>query len=82
MSTTKITVNMVVDNIVTKEIPDVRINSINLASGLKVQALSKEDSSVTVIISGSESVIKDIDSSKINAYIDLADLSVENTKWK
>ena len=76
MSTTKITVNMVVDNIVTKEIPDVRINSINLASGLKVQALSKEDSSVTVIISGSESVIKDIDSSKINAYIDLADLSV------
>lgn len=75
MSVNKVTVNMTVDNIVTKEIPDVRINSLNLSQGLKVQALSKEDSSVTVVLSGSESVLKNIDSSKINAYIDLADLN-------
>ncbi len=74
MSVNKVTINMTVDNIVTKEIPDVRINSLNLSQGLRVQALSKEDSSVTVILSGSESVLKNIDSSKINAYIDLADL--------
>ena len=67
---------MVVDDIATKEITGVRINSLNLASGLKVQALSKEDSSISVVLSGSESVIKNIDVSKINAYIDLSDLSV------
>lgn len=76
MSVNKVTINMVVDDIATKEITGVRINSLNLASGLKVQALSKEDSSISVVLSGSESVIKNIDVSKINAYIDLSDLSV------
>jgi len=76
MSLDKITVNMVVDNIVTKEVTGIKINSLNLASGLKVQALSKEDSSISVILSGSSSVIKNIDASSINAYIDLADLSI------
>lgn len=76
MSVNKVTINMVVDDIATKEITGVRINSLNLASGLKVQALSKEDSSISVVLSGSESVIKNIDVSKINAYIDLSDLSI------
>lgn len=76
MSVNKVTINMVVDDIATKEITGVRINSLNLASGLKVQALSKEDSSISVVLSGSESVIKNIDVSNINAYIDLSDLSI------
>ena len=76
MSLDEITITMTVDDIVTKEITGIKINPINLASGLKVQALSKEDSSITVVLKGSSSVIKNIDSSSINAYIDLSDLSV------
>lgn len=76
MSVDEITVTMTVDDIVTKEISGIKINPINLANGLKVQALSKEDSSISVIIKGSESVLKSIDSASINAYIDLTDLSI------
>ena len=76
MSIDEVTVTMTVDDIVTKEISDIKINPINLAKGLKVQALSKEDSSITIIMKGSASVINSIDTSSINAYIDLADLSV------
>lgn len=75
MSLDKVTVNMVVDNIVTKEVTGIKINSLNLGSGLKVQALRKEDSSISVILSGSSSVIKNLDPSSIKAYIDLSDLS-------
>ena len=75
MSINKITVNMELDNITSKELTGIKINSVNLASGLKVQALSKEDSSITVILEGSSSVIKNIEASSINAYIDLADLT-------
>lgn len=75
MSINKITVNMELDNITSKELTGIKINSVNLASGLKVQALSKEDSSITVILEGTSSVIKNIEASSINAYIDLADLT-------
>ena len=40
-----------------------------------MQALSKEDSSISVILKGSKSVINSIDSSKVVAYIDLEGLS-------
>lgn len=76
MSIDEITVNMIVDDIVTKEIAGIKINPINLSSGLKVQALSKDDSSITVILKGSESVLKTIDTSSITAYIDLTDLTI------
>lgn len=75
LSTKTITVTLKVDDIVTKEITGVKISSINLSSGLKVQALSKEDSSISVILKGSKSVINSIDSSKVVAYIDLEGLS-------
>ena len=75
MSLDEITVNMTVDNISTKEISGVKINPINLGAGLKVQALSKDDSSVTVILKGSESILKNIDASAITAIIDLSDLT-------
>lgn len=76
MSIDEITVNMVVDSIVTKEIAGIRINTVNLGSGLKAQALSESDSNIIVIVQGSETVIKSLDSSKISAYIDLSDLTV------
>ena len=76
LSEKTITVTLKVDDIVTKEIKGVKISSINLSSGLKVQALSKEDSSIAVVIIGSKSIINSVDSSKITAYIDLEGLKI------
>ena len=76
LSTKTITVTLKVDDIVTKEITGVKISSINLLPGLKVQALSKDDSSIAVILKGSKSVIDSIDASKVIAYIDLDGLTV------
>lgn len=76
LSTNKITVTLKVDSIVTKEVSGIRISSVNLASGLRVQALSKEDSSISVVLKGSKSVLDSIDSSKITAYIDLEGLGI------
>lgn len=75
MSVEKVDVSMVVDDITSKEIKNVKINTVNLGSGLKVQASSESDSSITVIVSGSESVIKNLDANSINAYVDLNGLS-------
>lgn len=55
---------------------DIYIETKNLASGLKVQASSKEDSQVSVVVSGTKSVLKDMESSSVNAYIDLDGLGV------
>lgn len=76
MSLDKISVDMTVDNIATKEISGIQINSVNLGTGLKAQALSENDRAISIVLSGSASVIKNIDPDSINAYIDLSDLSV------
>ena len=72
---------MVVDEVVSTEISDVRINITNLTDGYTVQALNEDSSSVTVIVKGSQSVIDSLDASSINAYIDLTGL-VPNGKNK
>ena len=75
MSLDKITVDMKVDSVSTREITGIKINSINLGTGLKVQALSKEDSNISVILTGTSSVLKEINPASVTAYIDLSDLS-------
>ena len=48
----------------------------NLDSQYSVQALSEEDSRVTVVVTGSKSIIDNIDPSIIYAYVDLEGLGV------
>ena len=55
---------------------DIYIETRNLASGLKVQASSKEDSQVSVVVSGTKSVLDNIEASSVSAYIDLEGLGV------
>lgn len=55
---------------------DVYIETKNLGDGLKVQASSKEDSQVSVVVQGTKSVLKSIDSSSVSAYVDLDGLGV------
>lgn len=54
------------------DIPNVRINAINLNPAYNVQAKSQNDFVVTVNAKGVSSVIEKITSEDINAYIDLA----------
>ncbi len=71
LSVKTMVVKVAVDNSVTKEFPNVSVRSENLAEGLSVQAKTKEDTQVTVVVTGSEDVISKLDSSDIIAYIDL-----------
>ena len=66
-----ITVDVKVANSITKEFTVNTIEFRNLANGLSVQALSKDDTSVTISVSGSSSIVNDIDASAIIAYVDL-----------
>lgn len=71
-----ITVDVKVANSTIKEFTVNTIEFRNLADGLSVQALSAEDTSVTVSVSGSSDIIDKLDASSIIAYVDLEDYGV------
>ena len=73
ISTNTINVKVKLEKEVTKEINDIRISPKNLGSGLAVNAASEQDNMISVIVKGVESVLNNIDTSTISAYIDLAD---------
>lgn len=75
ISSKTVTVRVSLDEVVTKEIPGVNISTINLASGLKPQAVSEDNSTVTVIVKGSSNVIENLDTSSIKAVVDLSGYS-------
>ena len=76
ISTKTITVTLKVDNIATKTLSNIPIDTINLGNGLKVQAIGEENRSVEVIVNGSSSLIGSIEASHVKAFIDLKDLGV------
>ena len=71
MSVNNITVKVQVSSSTDIDIPNVRINAINLNPAYNVQAKSENDFVVTVNVKGVESVINKITADDINAYIDL-----------
>ena len=71
ISSKTITVKVKVDNSITKEFENISIQSENLESGYKVQALTEADRQVTVVVKGSEDVVNSIEASDIKAYINL-----------
>ena len=75
ISSKTINIKVELDDVVTKEIPNVNVSPVNLGSGLKVQAASLEDSQVTVIVKGSSGVISSLDPSTITAAVDLSGYS-------
>lgn len=74
ISVKTITVELKLDNITSKEVKSVQILPLNLAEGYDVQASTKEDQTVSVIVKGSKSVLDILDEKKIKAYIDLTGL--------
>ena len=76
LSTKTITVKVELDTSVSKEFAEIPIETENLNSKYAVQALNKEDSTVTVVVSGSKDTIDKITTQNIKAYIDLKDYGV------
>ena len=64
------------DATATKVVDDIYIETKNLSSNYKVQALSKNDSKISVIVTGTDKVLESLDTSTISAYIDLKDKGV------
>lgn len=76
ISENNVTVNVKLDTGITTDITGIKISPINLASGLKVQGVSEEDTVTDVIVRGVKSVIETIKSSDIQANIDLSGYGV------
>lgn len=76
LSVNTVKINVTVDNSITKEFNNISVSAENLASGLKAQAMSLEDSKITVVVEGSEDVINNLDPTTIKAYVDLKNTGV------
>ena len=76
LSVNTVKINVTIDDSITKEFNNISVSAENLASGLKAQAMSLEDSKITVIVEGSEDVINNLDSTTIKAYVDLKNTGV------
>lgn len=72
MSEKAVTVKVNVSKEEQKEVKDVSIQTINLATGLKVLALSDEYSKITVLVKGSKDLLDALDTSSITATVDLS----------
>lgn len=71
MSVNNITVNVSLEAAVDKEITGIPIEYRNLGENYTVQALSKDDLQVSVILKGVASVVNSITSADVVAYLDL-----------
>lgn len=72
ISTKTVVVKVAIDDLSTKEFENIGISTENLGSEYRVQALSVEDSAVTVIVKGSQSVLDELDTATIHPYVDLS----------
>jgi YbbR domain-containing protein len=73
LSIKTITVNLTVTKESQVDVPDVRIVYENLANDLTVMTMSENDVKTSVIVKGSEDALKNLDTNKILATIDLGD---------
>ena len=71
ISVKTMTVKVFVDNSSSKEFENISVQSQNLDSKYKVQALTVDDRQVTVVVKGSEESLKSITEGDITAFIDL-----------
>ena len=77
-----VNVKIELDNEATTEVSGVKLSYINLGSNFSVQALNENSTEISVILKGVESVITNIDSTQIEAYVDLEGLTAGEHKVK
>ena len=71
LSQNTINIKVGVDDSKTQEFNNISVATENLNEKYKVQALSENDSRVTVVVKGSQDILSSIDASTIKAYINL-----------
>lgn len=71
MSVNNITVNVALETVSNKELNNVTIEYRNLGDGYTVQGVDENSTRVTVILKGVESVINELTSEDVTAYLDL-----------
>ena len=76
ISSKTVNVKIELDDEATTEVSGVRLSYINLGSNYTVQATSENATEIAVILKGVESVITNIDSAEVEAYVDLEGLGV------
>ncbi len=76
LSSNTVNINIELDDESTTELSGVRIGYINLNPKYSVQATDEDSKYATIILKGVDSVISKIDSTSVEAYIDLKDLDV------
>lgn len=76
ISVKTMTVKVEVDNSSSKEFENISVQSQNLDSKYKVQALTVDDRQVTVVVKGSEDSLEKVTEGDITAFIDLKDYGV------
>ncbi len=64
-------VNLIVGDETTKELNGIRINIDGLSEKYKATALTKEDSEITIILKGVDTVLNNVDLASIKAVVDL-----------
>lgn len=69
-----VTAKVELDDEVTTELSGVKLGVVNLGSNYTAQATSENATEVTVILKGVESIIKNITTSDVEAYVDLEGL--------
>lgn len=77
MSISNLTVDIIVGESTTRTVKDIAIEYRNLDDKYTAQGISKEDVAVDVIITGSKSVIDNIEEEDIKVYLDLSDAKYE-----
>lgn len=75
LSVKTISVEVKLDKTTSKEFTDIPIETENLDSKFSVQAMNKEDSTVTVVVKGSKDIVDSVKAENIKAYIDLKGLT-------
>lgn len=76
ISSKTVTINIELDDEATTELSGVRLSYTNLGDNYTVQATEQSSTEVIVILKGVESVIRDISSTSVEAYVDLKGLGV------
>ena len=76
ISNKTVTINIELDDEATTELSGVRLSYINLGSNYTVQATEQSSTEIIVILKGVESVIKEIEPTSVEAYVDLKGLGV------
>ncbi len=72
ISSKTVSIKVTLDDVITKEFTNMQITTVNLDHDFNANAVSREDSEVTVIVKGSSEVVNNLDPATIRVTVDLS----------